>query len=227
MGFGDGLVVDHSLHLAGNEGSHGVGGGGEGHVLGLGQVLGDPGLTGGAGLSGDGDGCVVEGGLVGVSALHDDDGLVGVVVAVREVDQLGALVGDGDGAHGAVHGVAGVDLRHQAVEVLRVEVVELEAQALCDLLHHGDVEAVGLAVNQRLHGRVVQVAADGELAVLDEGVGAGVKAAAGRGSLAALVRRPAAAGKAQAAHQGACQQARSHDLCKFLHDSSPLFIISE
>ena len=36
-----------------------------------------------------------------------------------------------------------------------------------------------------------------------------------------------AAGKAQAAHRGACQQARSHDLYKFLHDSSPLFIISE
>ena len=173
----------------------------EGHALGGGQVLGDPVVAGGAGLAGDllvGD---VQGvlGLAGV--LLDHDGLVGVEVGLGEVDLLLAVVGDGDAGDGHVGLAALLDQRHEGVELLVGQVGGLEAH----LFGHGgdevDVEADGLAglLVHVLERGEAELGGDGQLAVLDEGVGVclgGVGAGAGGAGAAA-------AGEGRAAGEGA------------------------
>ena len=83
-----------------------------------------------------------------------------------------ALVGDGHARDGDVGLAAILDGRHQRVEVLAGQPVDLKTHMLGERLGYVDVKSLGLArrLVHRLEGREEEVGDASELALVDDGV---------------------------------------------------------
>ena len=145
-----------------------------------GQIFLRPLLRRGARLDGDFHAGDIQRVGIGVArVLGDGDALIRVHVGVGEVDLFLTGVVNGDVACRDVgfHGLLGH--RDDVVELLRGQVVELEAHLLGDHAHelHGKALIVARVVHV-LERRGGEVARDGELAVLDKLVAAALRRSA-------------------------------------------------
>ena len=218
---GSGLVIDDGLDLAGAQRREHVGGLLERRVGGVLQVLLGPILTRGTGLSADG--LPVERiAARDIGILEDDDGEIGIIVRIGEGDLLGALVADGNGADGAIEGLAAGDLRHERIEGLILD-VGVEAEVLRDLLDERDVIALDLAILLVLHRSVIGTRGDRQGAGGDELVLAISRRA---GARRARLRGPAATcAQRQHGDDGHARKAEHENLGYFsLEHLSPLLL---